>query len=381
MMGPAMGAGGRPAMGMGMGMSMGSSMGPIPPSSAGEQAGIGLKPERHIAGFSIHKEDGTEIPLIFEACVGQARDTVILKLTGAIPAKAALWYGYGFDPFCNLTDGMDMAVPVFGPIPLDDVAGSETAAASAAARPAHDGQRAFPGCIGPTHQGPDHHRRQRRGPRLEGDHPGPPGLPRGGRPDQGRRDGARRQGPDRREPGEVRRADPQLQGHPGRSPESRWSDANKAAFLKAVQGGKGLVIHHFASAAFTKPNWEEFEKAIAGGWRTQGFHGPTHEFTVKKTDVKHPISEGLPAQFDHVIDELYSNTMLTPGSVVLATAYADPAKPSGTGKDEPVIWVNHYGKGRVFKNVLGHDTKAMADPNYQKWMRRGVVWAATGNAE
>ena len=61
---------------------------------------------------------------------------MVLKLAGAIPAKAALWYGHGLDPYCNLTDGMDMAVPVFGPIPLDDIAGSETAAASAApARP------------------------------------------------------------------------------------------------------------------------------------------------------------------------------------------------------------------------------------------------------
>ena len=60
--------------------------------------GFGLKPDRHIAGFSIRKEDGTDIPLIFEACVGQARDTVVLKLAGRIPPKAALWYGYGYDP-------------------------------------------------------------------------------------------------------------------------------------------------------------------------------------------------------------------------------------------------------------------------------------------
>ena len=94
--------------------------------------------------------------------------------------------------------------------------------------------------------------------------------------------------------------------------------------------------YHFASSAFTKPNWDEFEKAVAGGWRTQGFHGPAHVFTVKKTDVKHPISEGLPAEFEHTIDELYQNSMLVPGSVVLATAYSDPKKPKGTGKDEPV---------------------------------------------
>ena len=61
---------------------------------------------------------------------------------------------------------------------------------------------------------------------------------------------------------------------PGGPPETKWSDANKAAFLKAVHDGKGLVVFHFASSAFTRPNWVEFEKAIAGGWRNQGFHGP-----------------------------------------------------------------------------------------------------------
>ncbi len=166
---------------------------------------------------------------------------------------------------------------------------------------------------------------------------------------------------------------------PKGTPDTKWSDANKEAFLKAVKGGKGLVVFHHASSAFTKPNWEEFEKATAGGWRSQGFHGPPHEFTVKKTDETHPVSEGLPSSFNHAIDELYSNSKMIPGNVVLATAYCDPAKPKGTGKDEPVIWVNTYGKGRVYNNALGHDTEALADPRLKEWLRRGVEWAATGN--
>ncbi len=163
--------------------------------------------------------------------------------------------------------------------------------------------------------------------------------------------------------------------------ESRWSDANKEAFLKAVRDGKGLVVFHHASSAFTNPNWTEFEKAIAGGWRSKGFHGPAHEFTVKKTDVKHPISEGLPSEFQHTKDELYQGSVMVPESVVLATAYSDPNKPKGTGKDEPVIWVNSYGKGRVYENVLGHDVTAMSDPQFQEWMRRGVIWAGTGKVD
>jgi type 1 glutamine amidotransferase len=163
------------------------------------------------------------------------------------------------------------------------------------------------------------------------------------------------------------------------APESKWSEENKQAFLKAIRdGGKGLYAHHFASAAFTSPASPDFEKAVAGGWRTQGYHGPKHEFTVKRTEVNHPISEGAPARFGHAIDELYSACMRTRGSVVIATAYCDASKPQGTGIDEPVVWVNQFGRGRVVENVLGHDTTAMADKNYQEWVRRCVEWAGTG---
>ncbi len=93
---------GRPMMGTmgGMGSAAGmASPNSVTPFSLGESAGIGLKPDRHIGGFSIRKEDGGEVPMIFEACVGKARDTVVLKLSGTIPPKSALWYGYGMDPY------------------------------------------------------------------------------------------------------------------------------------------------------------------------------------------------------------------------------------------------------------------------------------------
>ena len=35
-----------------------------PVISLGEASSMGLRPERHIAGFSIHQEDGSLLPLI-----------------------------------------------------------------------------------------------------------------------------------------------------------------------------------------------------------------------------------------------------------------------------------------------------------------------------
>ncbi len=340
--------------------------------SPGEASSAGLKPERHITGFSIHKDDGTNIPLIFEAAVGKARDTVILKLSGAVPPNSSLWYGHGLDPACNLTDGLDMAVPVFGPIDLDELVPPKSAESTASAAPGSSNAPVKVLVItGDTVSA--HAWKETTGELTKI-------LESGGKAKVAVTTTPAKDLTDEN----LAKYDVLLLNYkdtPAGGPETKWSDANKEAFLKAVRDGKGLVVFHHASGAFSNPNWDEFEKAIAGGWRSKGFHGPPHVFSVKKTDVKHPISEGLPAQFEHKIDELYQNSVMVPGNTVLATAYSDPGKPKGTGKDEPVIWVNTYGKGRVYENSMGHDLEAMSDPQFQEWMRRGVIWAAKGKVD
>ena len=80
-------------------------------------------------------------------------------------------------------------------------------------------------------------------------------------------------------------------------PESRWSEENQQAFIDAVKGGKGLVVYHHASSAFTSgsPFDKEFEQAIAGGWRKQGNHGKRHVFwvTTRKADHMMHLPECL----------------------------------------------------------------------------------------
>jgi type 1 glutamine amidotransferase len=166
-------------------------------------------------------------------------------------------------------------------------------------------------------------------------------------------------------------------------PDTRWSEENKQAFTDAVKGGKGLLVYHFASAAFVGGGEfdKEFERIIAGGWRKQGNHGKRHVFTVRITDKDHPITKSLPGAFRHSNDELYQNSVMPSNSIVLATAYSDKSiDPRNSGKDEPVVWVSHYGKGRVCENVLGHDVAAMQSPGFQALMIRGIEWCATGKA-
>jgi type 1 glutamine amidotransferase len=164
-------------------------------------------------------------------------------------------------------------------------------------------------------------------------------------------------------------------------PETRWSNENQKAFVEAVGAGKGLLVYHHASSAFTSGSDfdHDFEQVIAGGWRKQGYHGKRHVFHVTIRDADHPITRGMPAQFQHSNDELYQNSVVPPGSLILATAFSDKSlDPKNTGKQEPIVWVTTYGKGRVCENVLGHDVDAMQSLGFQTLLIRGVEWVATG---
>jgi type 1 glutamine amidotransferase/dienelactone hydrolase len=164
-------------------------------------------------------------------------------------------------------------------------------------------------------------------------------------------------------------------------PRTRWSAENQKAFAAAVDGGKGLVVYHHASSAFTSGTAfdKEFERLIAGGWRRQGNHGKRHVFDVTLRKADHPITRGLPDHFRHANDELYQNSVMPRDAVILATAYSDQhLDPKNSGKHEPVVWVSQRGKGRVCENVLGHDVAAMQDAGFQRLLVRCVEWAGTG---
>lgn len=180
----------------------------------------------------------------------------------------------------------------------------------------------------------------------------------------------------------------------------KWPEAVKKSFVEYVRKGGGLVIVHAADNAFG--DWADFNEMIGvGGWGGRnektgpmlywkdgkivrdespgngGAHGANHEYVVE-TRAKHPILKGLPPQWKHASDELYAKlrgpaTNLT----VIATAFSAPDK-GGTGKNEPILMVIKYGKGRVFHTVLGHDTRSISGVGFQVTLARGAEWAATG---
>lgn len=79
-----------------------------------------LRAEPRVAGFSVRDQGGSRLAVnVLEATVDQAAGNVVrIRTISPVPEGATLWYGYGWDPHCNVVDDADMAAPAFGPIPL-----------------------------------------------------------------------------------------------------------------------------------------------------------------------------------------------------------------------------------------------------------------------
>jgi sialate O-acetylesterase len=89
-----------------------------------------LQSDGRISGFSIHDSKGAPLPVIYKTRVDPAEaSTVLLYVQGKLPPDAMLWYGFGKDPYCNVRDAADMAVPVFAMKIVPQASASGTAAA------------------------------------------------------------------------------------------------------------------------------------------------------------------------------------------------------------------------------------------------------------
>jgi len=158
------------------------------------------------------------------------------------------------------------------------------------------------------------------------------------------------------------------QNHEAPAPEGALAN-----LTRAVEGGKGLVLFHFACGAFI--DWTTRTVAPAFGavagrtWnpKLRG-HDPRGTFRVRIAESGHPITKGL-GDFD-ADDELYTCLDGASPIQVLATATSKVDQ-----KEYPMAFVLTPGKGRTFHCVLGHDVKALNEAAGTLY-RRGTAWAA-----
>ncbi len=143
------------------------------------------------------------------------------------------------------------------------------------------------------------------------------------------------------------------------------------AFVEGIAAahreGVAAVMLHCSSHSYRMATTDEWRKCVG---ITSRSHEKNRDLLVKTIAADHPVMMGFPAEWLNPKDELYKNEQVWPTATPLAKAYGED-----TRQDHVVIWVNTYGKGKVFSTTLGHNNSTMESPEYLGVVTRGLLWA------
>ena len=70
------------------------------------------------SGFSVRDAEGNDLPIIYKISL-DGSDALVKITDPARLAGANLWYGWGYLPYCNITDASGASIPAFGPVSLE----------------------------------------------------------------------------------------------------------------------------------------------------------------------------------------------------------------------------------------------------------------------
>jgi type 1 glutamine amidotransferase len=187
------------------------------------------------------------------------------------------------------------------------------------------------------------------------------------------------------------------------TPEGFGDTTNQALLRFVREKGRGMVWFHGSAAQDDDWGYPEEFNEMRGAVlsRQRGLRPrPVGEVSVRTTEPRHPITEGLDPQWGVTNDDILTGVVVHPGTQVLLTVFDDvetyrragwprPHVPVeippgglddllGMNTDQPLAWVNEWGAGRCFTITLGHDRDTFRRIPFMTLLCRGVEWAATG---
>lgn len=152
-----------------------------------------------------------------------------------------------------------------------------------------------------------------------------------------------------------------------------FSDVTDRAYIEGITevhraGVPAVALHCTYHSHHWKTDTDAWEEFLGATSPKHGRHAP---ITVTPLEPKHPVMKGFPERWVTPQGELYHVDKTWPDATVLAEGTID-----GGESSHACVWVNQYGKGRVFGTTLGHHNETMAEEVYLDLVTRGLLWAA-----
>lgn len=151
-----------------------------------------------------------------------------------------------------------------------------------------------------------------------------------------------------------------------------FADTTDTNYIRSIasahKAGVPAVVIHCAMHTYRATDIDDWREFLGV---TSRRHDHLSRYAVKKVTPEHPIVKGIPADWKTPMDELYVIEKLWPNAKALATSVSER-----DGKAYPVVWVNQYGKARVFGTTYGHSDDTFRDTVFLDYVSRGVLWAA-----
>ena len=150
-----------------------------------------------------------------------------------------------------------------------------------------------------------------------------------------------------------------------------YSDEKDPAWLERIvkphREGVPAVVIHCAMHCYRAPtnDWFQFVGV------TSRRHGSHFAYPTMNVKPQHPVMMGFPTVWQTPMEELYHIESVSAAATPLAVGYSHETK-----KGEANVWINQYGKARVFGTTIGHYAKTMSDPVFLDLVARGTLWAA-----
>jgi type 1 glutamine amidotransferase len=151
-----------------------------------------------------------------------------------------------------------------------------------------------------------------------------------------------------------------------------FADTTNQVYIRKItdahKAGVPAVVIHCAMHTYRSADIDDWREFLGV---TSKRHDHQSKYPVKLVEPVHPILKGVAADWVTPMDELYVIEKVWPNAKALATSVSER-----DGKTYPVVWINQYGKARVFGTTYGHSDDVWRDPNFLKMVSRGTLWAA-----